>query len=543
VRSIIILAVIFIFAALFFYFLDNDRYEHEENNFTVNNNELSEEDINKSIQTIQNIQEEPPPRERLEKINNYIIPLEIQGVYHMFLPHWANEPDITAEETVLLQGSLIPTIFITTESGGLDYIHADQNNRERVEFIFVDENGYIEHRGGGDINGRGNYTWLQPKRPYNFRLASGVRLPLFGLGEGRHWTLLANYLDYTRVRNIAALNLARALNISHTPRLRPVDVFINGEYAGIYDLVERRSINHSVNITDLQEETAAVNDAPLSSFPRGGVHAPTPGTIKYYEIPNNPGDISGGYLLEIQFGRRYMREFSGFVTDRGMAVNILAPSAASREQVMYIRDFFQQIEDAVYSPSGYTADDVHFSELLCIRAFAMKYIFQEFILDADTGITSFFMYKEKCGMGSGRLYPGPAWDLDLTLGNFANTMEDGLRDPHIWWANDGHIDKDRDMPPHILNALYRHDIFRGTVHEMWANHAAPVIRVLVGLDEGTNENLRCIDSYINEITDSRGMDMVRWPFPAGRSFSTQVTDITHFAYTRYLFLDKHWRDG
>lgn len=465
---------------------------------------------------------------------NSVRPREIGGEEFLFLPYWAREA--AADGANIMHGSRIPTIFISTESGCLEFIHADRNNRERVEFLFVDENGFLFHEGAGDMNGRGNYTWLQPKRPYNFRLERGVYLPLFGLGEGRHWTLLANYMDETRVRNIVALNLARELGISHTSRIRPVDVFINGDYAGVFDLVERRSLNHAVNLFDLEAATFAANGLNLSGFPRGGVHAPEPGTVKYVDIPFNPEDISGGYLLEMQFPRRYMRQYSGFVTARGAPVNLRAPELASRAQMEYISGFFQALEDAVYSETGYNAAGVHFSRYLDMQSFALMYVFSEFIMDVDAANSSFFMYKDA---GGEKIFAGPPWDFDFTLGALAAAFGEDFRDPTLWWVNRGYIDMNPENGPHLLAALYSHEIFREYALRIWREEAAPAIRVLVGLDEPTDD-LRSINAYIQEIAASREMERIIWPLPTGRHFSYQSPYLQDFARARFLFLDSFW---
>jgi hypothetical protein len=465
---------------------------------------------------------------------------EIDGVNYLFLPYWSREGFcFDGADFVVMFGSQIPTIFIVTESGCMEFIHADMNNRERVEFLFVDEHGRVEYSGSGDMNGRGNHTWQQPKRPYNFRLEYGVRVPLFGLGEGRHWTLLANYMDLHRVRNIVSLNLARELGISHTSRIRPVDVFINGDYAGVFDLVERRSIDHAVNLTNLEESTAILNGGDLSVFEPAGVHEPLPGTMKYFDIPFDPPDISGGYLLEVQFPRRYMLEYSGFVTTRGMAVNLRAPGIATRNQVAYISEFFRQMEDAVYSETGYNAAGRHFSEFLDIRSFAMLYILEEFLLNVDAGNSSFFMYKDSVRVGSGRIYAGPPWDYDLSLGTLGEAHGVNFRDPHLWWVNSGHMDFNPQTYLHLYAALWRHEIFRETVRELWQTEAAPIIRILVGLEDA-NSALRPIDSYIEDIYASRQMDMLIWPMREYRRFYGQTPYLTEFARERFLFLDSHW---
>jgi len=498
------------------------------------------------------------------------------GVTYLFLPYWAqnsaiyvhfNNSDVfldgsqiasgeatqvfsldrpvvlningIASTVIPMFGSKIPTIFITTESGSLDYIHEERGNRERVNFLFVDEFGYFHHAGGGDMNGRGNYSWLQPKRPYNFRLASGTSLPLFGMGEGRHWTLLAEFLDDLRVRNTLSLNLARELGLAHTSQIRPVDVFINNEYAGIYTLVERRNINHAVNITDLQEATAAVNTANLNTFPHAGIHEAIPGTIKYFDIPVNPSDITGGYLMEIQLSHRYMREDSGFVTNRGMPINLAAPGIASRAQVEYISSLFQQAEDAIYSETGYNNEGVHFSELIDVESFALMYIFSEFLMDVDTAVTSFFMHKESDLVGSGKIYAGPPWDYNFTLATLGPALGTDFRNPFLWWANDRPIDHDFDKEPHILSALYQHEFFREYVTRLWQDKAAPAIRVLIGFDESTS-SLRSIDEYIAEVYASRYMERIIWPIPSGGRYSNQSIPLMHFARARFLFLEYHW---
>jgi hypothetical protein len=462
---------------------------------------------------------------------------EINGENFLFLPHWAMDAKIISHgelpEFTTMFGSQIPTIFIQTESGGLDYIHADKNNRENVNFLFVNEHGVVEHSGAGDMNGRGNYTWLQQKRPYNFRLERGTSIGLFGMGEGRHWTLLANYMDDLRVRNTVALNLAHELEISHTSQIRPVDVFINSEYAGLFDLVERRSINHAIKITDLEAATAAVNVTRLSSYPHEGVHSSVAGTIKYFDIPNNPADITGGYLLEIQFPRRYMHDSSGFVSDRGAFVNIKAPEHATLAQAEYISQFFQRIEDAVYSGEDFRA-------YLDVHSFAIMYLFQEFLMNVDVANSSFFMYKESDDLGSGRLYAGPPWDFDFTLGALGETLGVNFRDPHLWWAKSGYIDNDPQNEPHLMNALYRNEIFREYVNTLWQSEVAPAIRILVGLDENEHSSLRSIDCYIEDVYASRSMERLFYPLPTGARYSYQSSDLTGFARERFYFLDNFW---
>ena len=494
----------------------------------------------------------------------------IEGIHYLFLPYWSIGSDIVPYFTgahylallgdeeirhgypinhlqhgqelqfsmddisltvIPLIGSGIPTIFINTDSGSLEYIHEDQSNRENTTFLFVDGYGNLEFFGYGDMNGRGNWTWLQDKRPYNFRLSSGTNLPLFGLREGRHWTLLANYLDNTLIRNQVALNLAREVNMLHTSHLLPVDLFINNEYQGVYDLVERRNINHAVNISDMGAATAAVNSASLSSFPHMGVHAPEAGTFRYFDIPHDPSDITGDFMLELQLRSRYLNRPSGFVTNLGTPVVLISPAYATRKQIEYISTFFQRLEDAVYSEMGYNSYGNHFSYYLDVESFALMYILLEFTMEYDAGRTSFFVIKESNLVGSGKIYAAPPWDFDNTFGARRDTS-----DPNVFFANGGRPSATNEDIPHILTALNMHESFREEVINLWRADFAPSVRVLIGYDNDNDTYiLESMQSSMDRILESAYMNRIIWPNPI-----TYTTDLINIARDRYHFLESQW---
>jgi len=496
----------------------------------------------------------------------------VEGVHYLFLPHWAAENDIIpyfvhanatatlGEEqlyhgcpidplyhgqelqfsmnnvsfTVIpLVGSDIPTIFINTDSGSLEDIHAEQSHREETTFLFIDSDGNLEHFGRGDMNGRGNWTWTRPKRPYNFRLASGTSLPLFGLGEGRHWTLLANYLDNTLIRNQVSLNLAREVNIPHTSQLLSVDLFINNEFQGTYDLVERRNLNHAVHINDMGAATETVNNNPLSSYPHMGIHYPEPSTFRYFDIPNNPRDITGDFLIELQLQGRYLNNPSGFVTDLGTPVVLASPEYATRAQIEYISTFFQRLEDAVYSETGYNSYGNHFSYYMDVESFARMYILLEFVIDFDAGRTSFFMIKESSHTGRGVIYAAPPWDFDNTFGASPNREDTAI--PDAFFANGGRSAAGDDVP-HLLTALNRHESFQEEVVNLWQTEFAPLVRVLIGYDTDTQTYaIEPMQTSMDRIAASAYMNRTLWPDPM-----TNVTDIISFARVRYEFLESHW---
>jgi len=55
----------------------------------------------------------------------------------------------------------------------------------------------------------------------------------------KNWTLINNYGDKTLMRNLLAFDLSKRMEMPYTPAGKPVDVFLNGEYKGTYQLCDQ----------------------------------------------------------------------------------------------------------------------------------------------------------------------------------------------------------------------------------------------------------------------------------------------------------------
>ncbi|MBO4798279.1 MAG: CotH kinase family protein, partial [Candidatus Methanomethylophilaceae archaeon] len=91
-----------------------------------------------------------------------------------------------------------------------------------------------------EIKGRGNSTWGQPKKPYSLRFDQ--KTDLFGNGYAKTWVLLANYLDKSMIRNYLAFSAAEALELDYTTSAQFVNLYLNGEYLGVYLVAEKIQI-------------------------------------------------------------------------------------------------------------------------------------------------------------------------------------------------------------------------------------------------------------------------------------------------------------
>jgi|GEM_PF-816333 len=438
--------------------------------------------------------------------------------------------------------SAIPTMFITTESGNMDSVNANQSNREAGRILLVEKDGAtVSYNGTLDrINGRGNATWEAAKKPYNIKLSKSTSL----LGMIRHdkWSLLANHYDASHMRNALSHSLAEYAGLDFTSKLEPVDLYVNNEYLGLYSLVERREVGGAVNITNLEKETEKANDgADLSTFPRGGLNMYVPNTYKYFKIPKDPADITGGYLIEYELDYRYKNEVSGFVTKKGQAVTLTSPEYASKRQVQYIRAFVQDMENAIYSSSGYNRKGKHYTDYVDEESLAKMYLLQEYTMNVDAGVTSCFFYKESDLTGDGKLHAAPAWDFDVAFGNSDERDTVNLKDPNLWWANRGRIRNALSWwiwTPHIFTALCKHAGFKDAALRQWQNVYAPLVETMLNpAAPAASQGMQYIGSYADSIRESANINNLFW---GTGDFGATASFVHDFAQKRAAFMNQPW---
>ena len=93
------------------------------------------------------------------------------------------------------------------------------------------------------LKGRGNSSWLYPKKPYTLKLPG--KTDLLGKGESKRYVLLANYMDRTRLRNDVSLEIARRSGLDWTPSGEFVELYLDGKHKGMYWLGEQIRVEGS----------------------------------------------------------------------------------------------------------------------------------------------------------------------------------------------------------------------------------------------------------------------------------------------------------
>ena len=146
------------------------------------------------------------------------------------------------EQIYFCQSGNVPTLFIDTASGNMDYIHEEKGNSESGRLRLYTPEGILDHSAQIQrIYGRGNSTWWMPKRPYNLELTQSA--DLLGMGSAKKWILLANSLDSTNMGNKMTYDFAAAAGCAYTPEGHWVDLYLNGTYVGLYLLSERNEVD------------------------------------------------------------------------------------------------------------------------------------------------------------------------------------------------------------------------------------------------------------------------------------------------------------
>ena len=89
---------------------------------------------------------------------------------------------------------------------------------------------------------RGSSSQMFPKKGYGFETRatdlSDIDVSLLGMPEENDWVLYAPYTDKTMIRDVLTYTLDASLG-HWSPRCRYVELFLNGNYQGVYVLIEK----------------------------------------------------------------------------------------------------------------------------------------------------------------------------------------------------------------------------------------------------------------------------------------------------------------
>ncbi len=269
---------------------------------------------------------------------------------------------------------------------------------------------FNHYNGKAGIEVRGNYSAGLPQKPYRFETwdinGNSINVPLLGMPSENDWCLLATYNDKSFCRNILANNLFESMG-HYAPRSVFVEVMLNGEYQGIYQLCE--TIKRDDNRVDI---------AKLE---------PTETTGR---------DLTGGYILKTDYwdaNNSWLLSYSP-IDHPGFQIHLVynypAPDVIVPQQKTYIQGFIYDMETALYGPN-FTDTVNGYSKYMSTRSFMDYFFVNELARNTDGFKKSCYFYKEKDDSAGniGKLKAGPVWDFDWAWKN--------IWDCSIFQATDG----------------------------------------------------------------------------------------------------------
>lgn len=428
--------------------------------------------------------------------------------------------ELAQEKLMVMHSANLPAVFLETDSGSMESLDADKNYEERGRITLFDVDGSVVCVDKLDrISGRGNSTWAHPKKSYGIRLNS--RTDLFGMGSADNWILLSNVEDPAYIRNKITYDMAIAAGMVGSPESQYIDLYINNTYHGMYQLCEKVEIDaERVPIADLGEENRRLNSdmekyGHFEEEKRRGV-----------VLSREPGDLTGGYLLERDVPEKYREEVSGFITDElGDLYTIKEPAYASEAEVDYISGLVNDIEKAVVSGDGVNPDTgMSYMDYIDQKSFAQKYVLEELTKNNGAGATSSFFYKPQDAV-SKKLFAGPVWDYDKAFGELEGMNESAEDLCYLMLRGSN--------PTTLFWQLNRHPEFREEVSACYEEFFSDYMQEIVD---------RKADEYASEILSSIAMDQIRWKEEGSGPFDydCEIGRIKNFLSARKRFLDKAW---
>lgn len=390
------------------------------------------------------------------------------------------------DEIVFLRSANIAAMHIETQSGNMRNIHRSKGNKEEGKLTLYLPDGTVNYSGTLiSIQGRGNSTWgVSEKKPYSIKLTKEA--DLLGLGKAQKWVLLANARDSSHMRNKLVYDFANRVGMAFTPGSDWIDLYLNGEYAGLYLLSERNEVHQErVNIAE-----------------------------------------NGSFLVSMELATRLGEQNYTYVsTQKNQNLRVHYPSAPSDMQLQDLERTWQSVENAILAEDK--LDPVtgkSWLELIDLDSWVKKYLIEEIFGNIDGCYISQYFYYDESNV-EGKIYAGPVWDYDLAIG--PEIYEQRIA-PNTLYANRYDVVSDYCAP--WFHALYNNDLFYSKIVEKYQCEFLPL------LDEFLCNSLL---AYSRQIDKSFGMNKIRWSLE-DVDIDGEVNFLRNYMQERIAFLSSLW---
>lgn len=373
-------------------------------------------------------------------------------------------------------------LYITTADG------RDITSREAYKPCHLSLGGlgaFSNYSATGGIRGRGNSSFLwYDKKP--FRIKLDTKHKMLGLSKAKSWVLLANYRDVTDMMNTFVFEMGEALGLPYTNHTRYVELFVNGDYRGVYQLTEQ--VQQNSNRVAVSKDRGILISLDVDDGPEENPYADDNFWSEVYRMP--------------------------------VCVKYPDDEYFTRNTVDSVRAVFGELEQAIKS-----RDYEQVKELLDIPSFIKYLQIQEFVYNVELSAPrSIFMHKD----GDGKWYMGPLWDFDagydfdwgqMTTGH---TFFTDYRET-VMGTNPLKRNGNYNYVPQFFTDLFGCKEFVEAYKAQWAAVKDTIV---------THSWGECM-KYVEQLRASGAIDreMKRWPL-AGKSYDTELEKMRRWLQNR-----------
>lgn len=304
-------------------------------------------------------------------------------------------------EPIVFTESNLPIFVINTENGetipdepkinafmGIIY------NGVGITNYLTDPYNAYKNKIGIEMRGSSSQD-IFPQKSYGFETRDVNNIQkdtiLLDMPEEHDWILYAPYTDKSCMRNILSYDISNKMG-HYASRTKLCELVLNGEYQGIYVLMEKIKVDQNrVDISKLQ---------------------PT-------EISGD--ELTGGYIVKIDkaVGSGGDGWISNYLSSSFQPINILYQYPTStnivNEQKTYIQQYIDSFETALIG-ANFSDPVIGYNKYISINSFIDYLILNELSKNVDGYRISSYLHKNKASNG-GKLKMGPVWDYNLGYWN------------------------------------------------------------------------------------------------------------------------------
>ncbi len=272
-----------------------------------------------------------------------------------------------------------------------------------------------------EVRGNSSAKWAKKQYDLEFHAAGdsskGLKVPFLGLPAHHKWVIAAPYSDRSLIRNSFAFALSRSLADSRgeswwAPRTRAFELFLNGEYYGVYVLTEK--IGSDSERLDLGKTNWA---APGSS----------PFLVKVERVRKADPDsfVETAYGTKVNFKEPKAGDF---------AKKARKNPEEARQLKRHIARTMHRFESAVKAIKK--GDLQTYRKLVDITSVQNFILMHEIFRNIDGFRRSIYVHYK-----NGKLHLGPVWDFDLAWANlraFTQMRSKGWQVGHSFYIDFNH---------------------------------------------------------------------------------------------------------